>query len=55
MVGPSIFQLPPAIIEEAKKAKDPEWQIERACFDLRTKIMLTTISRLILLEFLWNV
>jgi hypothetical protein len=42
MVDPSIFQLPPAIIEEAKKAKDPEWRIELACLELRTHIMLTT-------------
>ena len=38
----SIFHLPPAIIEEAEKAKDPEWQIELACMNLETHILLTT-------------
>lgn len=41
MVDPSIFQLPPAIIEEAKKAKEPEFRIELECINLANRIELT--------------
>src|SRR5512132_34917 len=46
MVDPSIFQLEPAIIEEAKKAKDPELRIAFECIDLTNMVLLSTDIRI---------